>query len=109
MKTKNILIIILIALLSFNVGYFTSTSTLYSSTGIVASVTETETETFEITFVTANGHKWYFYSEDPDWFVNDIISVTFTNKGTQDITDDEIIATRYSGTIEMFGGIKNEN
>lgn len=102
MKTKKLLIIILTALLSFNGGYFLSQSTLYPETGIVTEVDKTETNTYKIVFDTSNGHEWVFYTEDPDWFVGDVVSTIMCNKCTEDITDDSIIDVRYSGTIDMY-------
>ncbi len=99
--TKKLLAIILaigLLIMSFNFGYLFSRSTLYSDTGIVTSVTYNESSnTFEVTFETLNGHEWVFYSEDGDWFINDIISVLFDNNKTETIYDDIIIDTKYSG------------
>ena len=109
MKTKNILIIILVALLSFNIGYFLSRSTLYPETGIITEVIKTDVDTYEVVFEVANGNMFSFYTDDYDLYVGEIISVLMDNNGTEIVYNDKIIDYKYSGTIEMFGGIKNEN
>lgn len=103
MKNKIGIIIIILALcLATMASWFMSRSVLYPDTGIIIEVNQTEVNTYEIVYQTANGHEWSFYTEDPDWFVGDIISTIMSNQLTDDITDDVIINVKYSGTIDMY-------
>lgn len=59
-------------------------------------VTEINTESDIITLADSVGHIWEFYGIE-DWEVGDICSCIMHTNGTEIITDDEIISTRYNG------------
>lgn len=48
-----------------------------------------------------NGNYWQFKGVE-DWDVGDICSCVMDNKGTEEITDDEIISTHYDGWMERW-------
>lgn len=59
-------------------------------------VVELETETDTVVCVDAVGLEWAFYGIE-DYFVGDIVIATMYDEGTENIYDDSIIDTRYSG------------
>lgn len=63
----------------------TSTATEYSMNGYVVSVLEGERQLIE----TEDGNVWEV-TDEPIWVTDEVI-VTFSDNGTSDITDDEII------------------
>lgn len=75
-----------------------SAGTIYPQTYIVTDVDYT-TDIVEIT--TATGYTYEFTGAE-DWAEGELCSCIMYNSGTEDITDDVILATRYSGTGEML-------
>ena len=62
---------------------------------------EVETEKkYWLTLEDFNGNKWSYISEDGDWLKGDIASLIMCDNGTEDIEDDIIIYTIYSGYSE---------
>lgn len=59
-------------------------------------VTDTNTEQDLVILIDAIGHTWSFYGIE-DWEIGDICSCIMHTNGTEIITDDEIISTRYNG------------
>ena len=47
------------------------------------------------------GNSWAFNGCE-DWISGDIASMIMDTKGTQEISDDEIVSVRYNGWIENF-------
>lgn len=66
-------------------------STLYPETGKVVEICN-DTVSVE----TSTGNLFEFYGSE-DWFVGDIVSMIMDSCGTTEITDDMIIAVKYSG------------
>lgn len=75
-----------------------SAGTIYPQTYIVTDVDYTA-DVVEIT--SATGYTYEFTGTE-DWIEGDLCSCIMYNSGTEDITDDVILATRYSGTCEML-------
>lgn len=66
-------------------------STLYPETGKVVEICNDV-----VTVETSTGNLFAFYGAE-DWFVGDIVSMIMDSCGTTEITDDMIIAVKYSG------------
>lgn len=66
-------------------------STLYPETGKVVEICNDE-----VVVETCTGNLFTFYGAE-DWFVGDIVSMIMDSCGTTEITDDMIIAVKYSG------------
>lgn len=62
----------------------------------------TEVQDDVVVGVDANGFEWSFSEEGNDYMADDLCSVVYDDKGTEIIFDDEIVAHRYVGTIDMF-------
>ena len=78
---------------------------LYAQTFVVTEVvttpaTETEPESVIIVCEDFNGYIWEIPTDDGDWFKGDVLTAIMDNKGTPEISDDEVVCARYSGTIE---------
>ena len=75
-----------------------ATGTIYSKTCIV---TEIDTENDLVTVSTATGLLFQFHGvEDND--IGDLLSVTFFTCFSKYVTDDVILAYRYSGFTDLF-------
>lgn len=48
------------------------------------------------------GNIWKFYGIE-DWYNGDLVSMIMNDKGTANITDDEIVMVRYGGWIGHYG------
>lgn len=75
----------------------------YPTTTVITDVCEVEIETekeYQLTLEDFNGNEWVYISEDGDWFEGDIVSLIMCDNGTEDIEDDIIIYTKYSGYFE---------
>ncbi len=59
-------------------------------------VTETNRATDEVILLDTEGHEWSFYGVE-NWLVGDNCTCTMDSKGTENITDDEIVFTTYKG------------
>ena len=59
-------------------------------------IIKVDKETDEVFLMTATGYV-YARSGAEDWEVGDLAALIMNSNGTPDITDDEIIAARYSG------------
>lgn len=59
-------------------------------------VTELSTEANKVILTDYVGYTWSFYGIE-DWQIGDICSCIMDTKGTENITDDIIISTRYNG------------
>lgn len=87
---KKLLIIILaIAIIAYTCSC--GKSTLYPETGKVVEICNDV-----VTVETSTGNLFAFYGAE-DWFVGDIVSMIMDSCGTTEITDDMIIAVKYSG------------
>lgn len=62
----------------------------------------TEVQDDVVVGVDANGFEWSFSEEGNDYMADDLCSVVYDDKGTEIIFDDEIVAHRYVGTVDMF-------
>ena len=75
----------------------------YPTTAVISSVCEVEVETekkYCLTLKDFNDNKWAYISEDGDWLKGDIANLIMCDNGTEDIEDDIIIYTIYSGYSE---------
>ena len=75
----------------------------YPTTAVISNVCEVEVETekkYCLTLKDFNGDAWSYISEDGDWLEGDIVSLIMCDNGTEEIEDDIIIYTRYSGYSE---------
>ena len=70
---------------------------LYSMSGVVISIEQTETEYQLITFKCYNGNLFSFYSDADDWYVNDIASCIMCNNGTEIVYDDHVLQAKNVG------------
>lgn len=59
-------------------------------------VTEINHTENAVVLVDTEGHEWAFYGVE-NWLVGDNCTCTMDSKGTENITDDEIIFTTYKG------------
>lgn len=62
----------------------------------------TEVQDDVVVGVDANGFEWSFSEEGNDYMADDLCSVIYDDKRTEIIFDDEIVAHRYVGTVDMF-------
>lgn len=62
-------------------------------------VTEMDKANDTVTITTATGFDYQFKGIE-DWTEGDLVSVIFYNNGTENITDDIILDTRYAGYFE---------
>ena len=75
----------------------TATETYYPA---LAVVTETNTETDSVTIMTVpDGNLWEFSGVE-DWSGGDLAVCIFSDNGTPDLQDDEIITVHYSGYVD---------
>ena len=75
----------------------------YPTTTIISNVCEVEVKTEKkhlLTLKDFNDNKWAYISEDGDWLKGDIVNLIMCDNGTEDIEDDIIIYTIYSGYSE---------
>ena len=78
-------------------------NTYYPDCGIITSVVLPEGNepwNSEVTFETLNGNLFSFYGGE-DLEVNDVIAVIFDDKGTPNITDDEVVSVRYCSPVNV--------
>lgn len=68
---------------------------LYPETAVVR---EVDYATDTVTVECGNGNLFSFYGTD-DWEEGDICSMLMNDKGTENITDDEILSMKYSGYL----------
>lgn len=85
---KKLLCLILIALATTSCGTEKYPRTM--------TVTEIDTASDTVILTDYVGHEWSFYGVE-DWMVGDICSCIMDDNGTENITDDIIISTRYGG------------
>ena len=84
------------ALLAIN-PFTPKTETYYPA---LAVVTETNTKTDSVTIMTLpDGNLWEFYGVE-DWSGGDLAACIFSDNGTPNFQDDEIITVRYSGYVD---------
>ena len=80
-----------------------ATEGLYPQTYIVTEVSEeTDNGFYLVTVESCTGFLYQFYSEDEDWLPGDLVACIMSDNGTENITDDEILSTRYAGIAEWF-------
>ena len=70
-------------------------SGIYADCGVIL---EKPGDTVAVTF--QNGNVFEFFNNDHDWFIGDLVTVTFYDNGTEEVKDDVILKVRYSGWIE---------
>lgn len=82
---------------------------LYPLTGIVTEINyEVESEVDEVTITCANGNRFSWYADSSDcWMLNDLASCIMDNKGTEYVTDDEVLLAHYAGGLKHFEQYKN--
>lgn len=91
---RKIILVLTILILATLLALYVSAcgkSTLYPETGKVVEICN-DTVSVE----TSTGNIFEFYGSE-DWFVDDIVSMIMDSCGTTEITDDMIIAVKYSG------------
>ena len=82
---------------------FARETTTYPETGIITSIDFADDYSSCLLEITvANGNIFSYYSEDCDWWYNDIVSMIMDDKGTDIVYDDEILMIQYSGRLEHF-------
>ena len=72
--------------------------TIYPETGIITNV-DAATDTVEVS--TLAGEVFAFTGVE-DWETGDLCSMLMDSKGTEEVTDDEIVRALYCGNIEQF-------
>lgn len=68
---------------------------LYPNTAIVDRIEDNNI----VVCVDCNENVWAFEDTD-NWKEGDIVSLLMNDKGTDNIKDDEIVSTQYSGTVK---------
>ena len=58
---------------------------------------------YTVTVKTMTGFEYAFYSDSGDWMEGDIVGVLMDSKGTENITDDEIMDAQYAGYGDPAG------
>lgn len=83
--------------------------TLYPLTGIVTEIEyDVEPEMDLVTMTTANGNMFSWYADSSDcWMLNDLASCIMDSKGTEYVTDDEVLLAHYAGVLEHLKQYKN--
>ena len=102
---KRIITLAVIMLISGSISaHAESPSNLYPETGIITTIKYPEESDYGclITVTVANGNRFQYYSEDGDWFVNDIVSMEMDTMGSEYVRDHEIIKVKYAGTLEQL-------
>ena len=61
-------------------------------------VSKLDTENDAVVCYDSTGNSWVFHGIE-DWEIGDICSMLMNDKGTPEIYDDEIVATRYGGHL----------
>lgn len=98
----SIILILILATGAYAKGHLVPEG-LYPQTYIVTEVSEEPNNGFYlVTVESCTGFLYQFYSEDGDWATGDLCSCIMSNNGTENITDDEILSTRYAGIAEWF-------
>lgn len=62
----------------------------------------TEVQDDVVVGIDANGFEWSFAEVGHDYETGDLCAVIYDDNGTEIIFDDEIVAHRYVGTVDMF-------
>lgn len=77
---------------------------LYPLTGIVTEIKyDIEPEMDLVTITCSNGNLFSWYADSSDcWMLNDLASCIMDNKGTEYVTDDEVLLAHYAGVLEHF-------
>jgi hypothetical protein len=80
-----------------------SPSNLYPETGIITAIDfEDDYSDCLLEITVANGNIFSCYSENCDWWYNDIVSMIMDDNGTEYVDNDEIVMIQYSGRLEHF-------
>lgn len=91
-------------------GYYTediegisTLDNLYPLTGIVTEIKyDIEPEVDLVTITCSNGNMFSWYADAGDYEINDLASCIMDNKGTEYVTDDEVLLAHYAGVLEHF-------
>lgn len=91
-------------------GYYTediegisTLDNLYPLTGIVTEIEyDVEPEVDLVTITCSNGNMFSWYADAGDYEINDLASCIMDNKGTEYVTDDEVLLAHYAGVLEHF-------
>ena len=77
---------------------------LYPLTGIVTEIKyDIEPEMDLVTITCSNGNLFSWYADSSDcWMLNDLASCIMDNKGTEYVTDDEVLLAHYAGVLDHF-------
>lgn len=75
---------------------------IYPATGIVTEMEVVSEDETMLTIRTANGNPFEYVTEDGDWFLRDLASMLIDSKGTEEVSDDEVISCKYAGVIQFF-------
>lgn len=89
-----LLAIILLALSPADARQHLEIDGYYADCGVI---TEEPADVVVVTM--QSGNQFAFENEDRDWFVGDIVTLVFNDKGTDEVYDDEIVDCRYSGWV----------
>lgn len=82
---------------------FARETTTYPETGIITAIDFADDYSgCLLEIIVANGNIFEYYSEDCDWWYNDLVSMIMDDMGTELVYDDEIIMIQYSGRLEHF-------
>lgn len=71
---------------------------LYARAGVI---TEFDYENDIVYFIDDVGYTWAFYGIE-DWTIGDIVVCIMNDNGTEEIFDDSILSTYYSGNTESL-------
>ena len=91
---KKLLILILAIAIIACICSCGKSSTLYPETGKVVEICNDV-----VTVETSTGNLFAFYGAE-DWSIGDCVSMIMDSCGTENITDDIILAVKYSGVWE---------
>lgn len=77
---------------------------IYPTTACVIAVNYNENDKGNAVVVTTfSDIKYVFYTNEPDeWLPGDIVALTMSDNGTEDVLDDAIIEYRYTGWVEQW-------
>ena len=100
MKTKIVVTAVVALVFAFGFGIIAGVligdrnAHVYADSMVVVQV---DTATDTVTCEDATGNLWQFKGVE-DWCIDDVAAMIMNDKGTAEISDDEIISVRYCGS-----------